>query len=198
MRKLIAVILFIMLFALTAISEEDAENWYLENAWKQVQVLDEMISSDAYIKMYMSPHIESICTELEDLIPETMPQTYQIVRLDLAEKVLKPVMWLGGIRGEVLEQNLRSIPNALLSSVNSKVSVEWISFTSVIRTSESTIIPDIEFSPFFVIFDLGGDNLPIVVVSEAGERIANFSATFIKREMVSAFTDVGALVDELQ
>lgn len=107
-------------------------------------------------------------------------------------------MWLGGIRGEVLEQNLRSIPNALLSSVNSKVSVEWISFTSVIRTSESTIIPDIEFSPFFVIFDLGGDNLPIVVVSEAGERIANFSATFIKREMVSAFTDVGALVDELQ
>lgn len=198
MKKLIAVILSIMLFALTAISEEDAENWYLENAWKQVQVLDEMISSDAYIKMYMSPHIESICTELEDLIPETMTQTYQIVRLDLAEKVLKPVMWLSGIRGEVLEQNLRSIPNALLSSVNSKVSVEWISFTSVIRTSESTIIPDIEFSPVFVIFDLGGDNLPIVVVSEAGERIANFSATFIKREMVSAFTDVGALVDELQ
>lgn len=198
MKKLIAVILSIMLFALTAISEEDTENWYLENAWKQVQVLDEMISSDAYSKMYMSPHIGSICTELEDLIPETMPQTYQIVRLDLAEKVLKPVMWLSGIRGEVLEQNLRSIPNALLSSVNSKVSVEWISFTSVIRTSESTIIPDIEFSPFFVIFDLGGDNLPIVVVSEAGERIANFSATFIKREMVSAFTDVGALVDELQ
>ena len=196
MKKLIALILCIMLFALPALSEEDAQNWYLENAWKQVRILDLMVSDEAYALIY--PSFEDQKKRITYSIPDSMPENYEILDAGALAEAVQPILVQSGLSDELVRHIMRGMPNALLMQANARFNVDWLGFTSAFRTSESVVVPDIDFSPVLVVFDFAGDAIPVVVVSEAGEGVANFSACFVMREALASVSDFDALIGEME
>ena len=198
MKKLIALILSLMLLSLPALSEENAENWYLENAWKQVRILDLMLSDEAYLSMYSYNSFEDQKKLITYSIPDTMPDIYQVLDASMLIEAVQPVLVQSGLSDELIQHILRGMPNALLTQANARFGSQWLAFTAAFRTSESVIVPDIDFSPAYVVFDFAGDAIPVVIVTDAGEGVANFSACLVMREALLSVSDPEALMGEME